>query len=203
MNFTYEYERPALTVDIIIFTLIEDKLNVLLIQRKNNPYKDKWAFPGGFVDSKENIKNAAIRELKEETNINVSDLYEFKVFGNYGRDPRGWTVTVSYIYFLKNNINIKAQSDAKNISFFEIDKLPELAFDHNNIIKEVIYDLEKILFSSNISKSLLNDIFSIKEIKKIYEKILNKNYSISEFKNKIFSFNIIGKKEKSLYTFKL
>jgi len=201
MTFVYEYERPALTVDIIVFTIIKDNLNILLIKRKNKPYKNKWALPGGFVDSKENIKKAAIRELEEETNIITNNLYEFKVFGDYGRDPRGWTVTIPYICFVKNNINIKAKSDAKNIRFFEINKLPDLAFDHNIIIKEALFSLEIILFSTIIAKELLNETFSINEIKTLYEKILNKTYSILDFEKKIFAFNIIEKTEKKLYIF--
>ncbi|GIW21417.1 MAG: hypothetical protein KatS3mg068_0424 [Candidatus Sericytochromatia bacterium] len=182
MTFCYEYERPSLTVDIIVLSLINNFLNVLLIQRKNEPYKNKWALPGGFVNSKENIRHAAIRELKEETNINVdiNNLYEFKVFGDYGRDPRGWTVTISYICFVKNNINFKAKSDAKNISFFDVKNLPELAFDHNKIIDEAIYNLEKILFTSNILENVLN-INDLNELKKVYEIILSKKYELSDF----------------------
>ena len=135
MIYTYAYPRPAVTVDIIIIK--EDKNQILLIERKNEPFKNQWALPGGFVDIDEELENAAYRELEEETSISNIKLHQFKTFGKPGRDPRGRTISIIYYGILKNNNQvIKAGDDAKNLKWYSLDNLPLLAFDHIEIIKE-------------------------------------------------------------------
>src|SRR6056297_2259922 len=128
MIYTYAYPRPAVTVDIIVFKNIENNPEILLIERKNEPFKNMWALPGGFVDKDEDIKTAAYRELAEETSIKNIQLSQLQAFGKPGRDPRGHTISIVHIGFLKNNNQkIDAGDDVTNLQSFSVDQLPELA----------------------------------------------------------------------------
>lgn len=138
-KYCYDYPRPALTVDCVLFSENEKDVKVLLIKRKNEPFKDAWAFPGGFVDMTETTYDAAKRELKEETGINVSNLVQVHTFSDVDRDPRGRTVSV--IYFAKVNggdFSLKAGDDANDAKWFSLNSLPNLAFDHKMILDFVV-----------------------------------------------------------------
>ena len=129
-----DYKNPSLTVDTIIF---DESENIILIKRKNNPYKDHWALPGGFVEYGETVENAAIRETKEETSIDVTLISLVNVYSKPDRDPRGHTVTVAYT--AKGDFNqMKAADDACDIEIFSKSDLKkiELAFDHAKIIED-------------------------------------------------------------------
>jgi 8-oxo-dGTP diphosphatase len=136
-----DYKIPSLTADIFIFN---EDLDFILIKRKNNPYKDCWALPGGFVEYGESVETAAVREAKEETNIDVELIDLVNVYSEPDRDPRGHTVTVAYT--AKGDFNAKkADSDAKDIGIFSQDDLGqlEIAFDHRKIITDCIKKAEK------------------------------------------------------------
>ena len=136
-----DYKIPSLTADIFIFN---DNLDFILIKRKNNPYKDCWALPGGFVEYGESVETAAVREAKEETSIDVELIDLVNVYSEPDRDPRGHTVTVAYT--AKGDFNAKkADSDAKDIGIFSQDDLGqlEIAFDHRKIITDCIKKAEK------------------------------------------------------------
>lgn len=136
--YTYEYPRPALTVDSAIFRIENNEYHILLIKRANQPFKNKWAFPGGFVDMDETIDKAAYRELEEETGITAVELVQFKTYGSVERDPRGRTVSVVYYSMLKDESQkAVAMDDACDAQWFNINKLPELAFDHEIILLEI------------------------------------------------------------------
>ncbi len=135
MSYTYEYPRPAVTVDIILITK-EKSPKILLIQRKNDPYKDKWAFPGGFLDMHEDLEEAASRELKEETGIEFKTLKQFKTYGSPNRDPRGRTISVVFFAFIKNIIDAQGMDDATDAQWFSLKNTPNLAFDHDIILKQ-------------------------------------------------------------------
>lgn len=131
-----DYKIPSLTTDIFIF---DDDFNFILIKRKNDPYKDFWALPGGFVEYGESVESSAMREAKEETNIDVELKKLVNVYSEPDRDPRGHTITVAFI--AKGDIkNMKAKSDAKEIGIFSAEKLDEIdiAFDHCKIIKDCL-----------------------------------------------------------------
>ncbi len=131
-----EYKNPALTTDILVFAKEQENITVLLIKRKNPPFQDKWAIPGGFVEYDEEIDDAAKRELEEETNIKGVELEQLRTFGKVGRDPRGRTVSVVYYAFIEDasKLDVKAQDDAKEVCWFSINNLPKLAFDHAEIL---------------------------------------------------------------------
>jgi 8-oxo-dGTP diphosphatase len=135
MAYCYEYPRPALTTDCFIYCFDKKGVLLLLIQRKKDPYKGKWALPGGFVEMEELLKNAAMRELFEETGLEGIPLEQLKVFDKPGRDPRGRTVSVVFWGFAGDSkLPVQGGSDAIDADWFQIDQLPPLAFDHDEII---------------------------------------------------------------------
>ena len=145
MPYTYNYPRPAVTIDCLLFYKTNNQTYLLLIQRKQSPFKEKWAFPGGFVEIDENLEDAAYRELKEETGITNTTLYQFKTYGDIDRDPRGRTISVVYYGIVNPEAQTaQAGSDAKAAKWFPIDNLPELAFDHDKIIREALEEYELI-----------------------------------------------------------
>ena len=147
MPYTYKYPRLALTVDAVIFTKKDNILHVLLIQRDNPPFEREWALPGGFVDMDETLDTAAKRELEEETGITDIELMQLYTFGAINRDPRGRTVSVVYYGFVDyDNSKIKAGSDARNVQWFTIKKLPKLAFDHKDILELALKKIADIGF---------------------------------------------------------
>ena len=134
--FTYQYPRPAVTVDMLIVDKSGSTPKILLIERRNNPFAGCWALPGGFVDENEDIDDAALRELREETSLVDVTLHQFGAFGKPGRDPRGHTITIAYWGIAGNPQQACAADDAKTLKWFEISNLPPLAFDHLEIIQE-------------------------------------------------------------------
>lgn len=136
--YCYDYPRLMLTVDIALINKKSNEVLILLIKRANEPYKDLWALPGGFVDMDETLIDAAKRELFEETGIAETDLKQFYTYGDLNRDPRGRTVSVVYYAFVnQNNTNAVAGDDAAETNWFSLKKLPQLAFDHQKIINEL------------------------------------------------------------------
>lgn len=134
MSYTYAFPRPALTVDIIIFRLNNNLPELLLIRRGNDPFKGKWALPGGFVDEDEPLEKAAARELEEETSLKGILLTQMHTFGEPGRDPRGHTVSVVYVGYLPEGAVARAGDDATQAAWFSLDDLPSMAFDHDKIV---------------------------------------------------------------------
>jgi 8-oxo-dGTP diphosphatase len=124
-----------LTVDIVVLSEVENKILILLIQRKNEPFKGNWALPGGFVDPNEDLIVAAERELREETGLTDVALHQLQTFGRPGRDPRGHMVTVVFYGFINNIEQVSAGDDAAAAEWFDISELPDLAFDHLEIIE--------------------------------------------------------------------
>ncbi len=146
-QYIYEWPRPMVTVDAVIFKRSQGKIALLLIKRKNDPFMGKWAFPGGFVDIDEELEDAVARELAEETNLKGIDLEQMHTFGTVGRDPRGRQITIAFMGFTDDsNANIKAGDDAADAKWFNIDDLPQnMAFDHNEVAKFAIKRLKTII----------------------------------------------------------
>jgi len=133
-RFSYDYPRPALTVDIVIATR-EARPRVLLIRRLKEPFAGSWALPGGFVDENERLADAARRELEEETGLTVAQIEQLYTAGDPGRDPRGWTVSVAYLAQVNpDELKAVAADDAEAVGWFALDDLPQLAFDHAMIL---------------------------------------------------------------------
>ena len=134
-GYSYDYPRPALTVDAVLVTR-EGTPKVLLIRRKKDPFAGSWAFPGGFVEENEPLADALRRELREETGLEVEDVEQLYTAGNPGRDPRGWTVSVAYLVRVDPaKLTPVAADDAEAVGWFPVDAPPPLAFDHAMILE--------------------------------------------------------------------
>jgi len=140
---SYDFPRPALTADIAVFAVRGGREEILLIRRKNPPFRGRWALPGGFVEEGEKVLAAARRELREETGLKGIKLEQFQTYGDPGRDPRGWTVTVVFTARIdaQKAKKIRAGDDAGEARFFPVRKLPPLAFDHRKIVREAAGEL--------------------------------------------------------------
>ena len=137
MAYTYKYPRPSVTADCIVMTR-EPAPQVLLIQRGHEPFKGCWAFPGGFMNMDETTEQCAIRELEEETGLKVNNLHQVGAYSKVDRDPRCRTITVAYLTIIDAPVNVIGQDDAAKAQWFPISKLPALAFDHDEIMKDAI-----------------------------------------------------------------
>ncbi len=141
-KYVYDWPRPMVTVDAAVFDVSGDKTRILLIKRGNEPFKGQWAFPGGFVEMDEDLEDAAARELAEETGLTGVKLEQLYTFGKCGRDPRGRNIAVVFIGITKNT-KIKSGDDATEAQWFEIDNLPQMAFDHDNVAAKAIRYLKR------------------------------------------------------------
>ena len=137
MAYTYKYPRPAVTADCVVIAN-EQQPKVLLIQRGNEPFKGCWAFPGGFMDMDETTEHCAVRELKEETGLAVSDLHQIGTYSKIDRDPRGRTISVAYLVIIDSPVEVTGQDDATKAKWFPITNLPHLAFDHFDIMQDAL-----------------------------------------------------------------
>lgn len=193
MAYSYEFPRPALTVDCVIFGLDDQNiLKVMLIQRNISPFKEEWALPGGFVRMDESLDAAARRELVEETGIKDVFLEQLFTFGQPDRDPRDRIVSVAY-YALVNLIEhpVQAATDASDAAWFPINKTPPLAFDHNEILTMAIGRLKGKLRYAPIGFQLLPQKFTLTELQKLYETILGTALDKRNFRKKILKMGLL------------
>lgn len=132
------YPRPMLTVDVVVLASESGRRRLLLIQRGNEPFEGSWALPGGFVEEGEQVAEAAPRELAEETGLRVGGLELLGVYDTPGRDPRGWTVSVVYLARVQGTAEVAGADDAREARWFDVEELPELAFDHALVVAEAL-----------------------------------------------------------------
>lgn len=137
MAYTYKYPRPAVTADCVVVTR-EKEPQVLLIQRGNPPFKGCWAFQGGFMNMDETTEQCAIRELEEETGLKVSELQQIGAYSKVDRDPRGRTVTIAYLVRVDKPVAVIGQDDAAQAEWWPLSALPQLAFDHEDIMRDAL-----------------------------------------------------------------
>jgi len=142
MKYCYEYPRPAVTVDAAVLVNQNRQWFILLIERKHDPFKGCYALPGGFVEEDETLETAIARELQEETNLVLNNLQQFRAYSRPNRDPRGRTISVIFISVLKEFPAAVAGDDAAAVKWFPLDQLPALAFDHGEIVKDIIENTE-------------------------------------------------------------
>ena len=195
MSYTYEYPRPALTVDCIIFGLDESsKLKVLLIKRGLEPFKDHWALPGGFVDMEEDLEAAALRELEEETGVKDVFIEQLYTFGAPKRDPRGRVVSVAYFALVNLAQHpVQASSDARHVEWFELEQIPALAFDHHDILNVAINRLRAKVRYQPIGFELLPEQFTLTQLQKLYETVLGvEKLNKRNFRTRILKMNVLN-----------
>jgi len=195
-----DYERPSVTVDIVVFSLVHDDLQVLLVKRKNPPFANVWAIPGGFVHINESLEEAAARELAEETG--VTDVYteQLYTFGDPERDPRTRVITVAYFALVPYDaVEHHPGSDSAETAWFSMFNLPKLAFDHAEILDYALTRLRYKLEYTSVGFQLLPDVFTLTELQRAYETILGEKLDKRNFRRKILSAEILeetGQKKK-------
>lgn len=192
-----DYDRPSVTVDMLIFAIDEGALKILLIKRKDWPYQGEWAIPGGFVQIDEDIETAAHRELLEETGVKNVYLEQLKTFGEPDRDPRMRVISVAHIALLSSSdIHVKASSDAAEAKWFSVEKLPKLAFDHNNIVETGLDRLRGKIRYSNIVFALMKSNFTLSQLQETYEIILGHKLDKRNFRKKMLTLGILESTDK-------
>src|SRR5438876_559217 len=192
MPYTYKYPRPALTVDCVVFGYDEGELKVLLIQRGLEPFKGRWALPGGFVRVDETLDKAARRELDEETGLKDVFLEQLYTFGAVDRDPRERVVSVAYYALVKlSDHRAKAATDAASAEWFPISKVPKLAFDHADILATALTRLKGKVRYQPIGFELLPPKFTLSQLQHLYEAVLGSELDKRTFRKNVLSFGLL------------
>ena len=181
--YSYEYPHPAVTVDIVIFTIRDARLKLLLIRRAGEPYRGKWALPGGFIHLDEDLDASARRELEEETGVSGVYLEQLYTFGAPQRDPRERVITVAYYALIPSDkLQLRAATDAEAVGWFGMDELPQLAFDHTDIIAMAHERLVAKLDYSTIAFQFMGGDFTLSELQSVYEIILREELDKRNFR---------------------
>jgi 8-oxo-dGTP diphosphatase len=192
MPFTYQYPRAALTVDCVVFGFDEAELKILLIQRGLEPFKGKWALPGGFVRLEETLEDAARRELEEEAGLKQVFLEQLYTFGAVDRDPRERVVSVAYYALVKLAAHhTKAATDAADAQWFPISKAPKLAFDHADILKVGLARLKAKVRYEPIGFELLPPKFTLSQLQRLYEAVLESDLDKRNFRKKVLAYGLL------------
>jgi len=187
-----QFPRPSVTVDVIVFAVMEQQLKVALIKRGIAPFKNKWAIPGGFVQIDESLEDAARRELAEEAGVEGVFLEQLYTFGDLNRDPRGRVITVAYYALAPSgDIALSASTDAREAKWFAVDELPPLAFDHKEIFGRALERLKNKVEYSSIAYSLLPPKFRLTELQQVYEIILGRPLDKRNFRKRMLSLGLL------------
>ena len=189
-RYCYDYPRPSVTTDCVIFGFDGTRLRVLLVERGIEPFKGRWAFPGGFLQMEESAEEGALRELQEETGLKDAYIRQFHAFSDPGRDPRGRVLTIAY-YALVKMQEVKGGDDAARAEWFALDEVPSLAFDHDLMLRTALKELRRQIHFEPIGFELLNDKFTIKELQLLYEAILDVRFDRRNFYNKLRHLEIL------------
>ena len=188
--YQYKYEHMAVTTDCVIFTYEDWTLKVLLVRRGMDPYKGEWAFPGGFLKNDETAKAGAIRELYEETALETNTIRELGVFSDPSRDPRERVITIAYYALIKPS-EVVGGDDADEAAWFPIQKLPQLAFDHQQIFDAAMERLKRDIHFEPVGFDLLDEEFTIPDLQRLYEIILGTKFDRRNFQRKIIASGIL------------
>jgi 8-oxo-dGTP diphosphatase len=193
-NYCYEYPHAAVTADCVIFGFDGLNIKVLLVQRGVEPYKGKWAFPGGFMKMDETIEECARRELQEETGLEVNTVEQFHVFSDVNRDPRERVLTVAH-YALVRLADVEGGDDATKAQWFAENEIPSLAFDHDRILRMALSTLKERICFEPIGFELLPAVFTMTELQNLYEAILGVKFDRRNFYNKMLKLGILAEAE--------
>ena len=180
-----------IAVDIVIFTIQESVLKVLLVKRRIPPFKDQFAIPGGFVLPEEGVDEAALRELREETGVTDVYLEQLYSFGDPKRDPRGRVISIAHFALISSEHQLQAGTDAAEASWWPVDQVPPLAFDHARILAYAVERLRNKLEYTTVGFQLLPSKFSLGELQTIYEAILGKTLDKRNFRRKMAELKIL------------
>ena len=209
-QYTYEHPHPSVTTDCVIFGFDGAELKVLLIERGIEPFKGRWAFPGGFLNMEETGEQGALRELQEETGLTGAFIEQFHTFTEPKRDPRERVITIAY-YALVRIQEVKGGDDAARAKWFSLKEIPQLAFDHDAILRMAISTLRERIHFQPIGFELLPEKFTMKELQSLYEAILEVKFDRRNFAKKMLHYELLtqlnetvwptAKKEANLFSF--
>ncbi|MBQ4377431.1 MAG: NUDIX hydrolase [Bacteroidales bacterium] len=194
LKYQYKYPHPAVTTDCVIFGFDGESLKVLLIERGIEPFKGKWAFPGGFIGMSESAEQCAQRELREETGLSNAYMRQFHTFSNPKRDPRERVITIAY-YALVRQQAVRGGDDAAQAAWFSLKDVPKLAFDHKELLKTAYQTLQHQIHFEPVGFELLPEIFTIRQLQNLYEAILGVTFDRRNFYNKMCHLGLLTQVE--------
>ena len=198
LKYHYKYPHPCVTTDCVIFGFDGSELQVLLVERGIEPFKGRWAFPGGFVKMDESCEEGALRELKEETGLTGAYIEQFHAFSDPNRDPRERVITVAY-YALVRIQEVIAGDDAARAKWFRLNEVPSLAFDHDLILRAALTRLRERIHFEPIGFELLPEKFTMKQLQNLYEAILDVRFDRANFSKKMLHFNILTQLDETVW----
>ncbi len=196
-KYCYKYPHPAVTTDCVIFAFDGSELQVLLIERGIEPFKGKWAFPGGFLNMDETAGEGAMRELKEETGLENAYIEQFNTYSEPGRDPRERVITIAH-YALVRIQEVKGGDDAAKAQWFPIDEVPQLAFDHDKILRDAMRKLRERIHFEPIGFELLPEKFTMRELQILYESILGVKFDRRNFAKKMMHYELLNQLDETV-----
>ena len=196
-KYCYKYPHPAVTTDCVIFGFDGSELQVLLIERGIEPFKGKWAFPGGFLNMDETAGEGALRELKEETGLENAYIEQFNTYSDPGRDPRERVITIAH-YALVRIQEVKGGDDAAKAQWFPIDEVPQLAFDHDKILRDAMRKLRERIHFEPIGFELLPEKFTMKDRQILYESILDVKFDRRNFAKKMMHYELVNQLDETV-----
>ena len=196
-KYCYKYPHPAVTTDCVIFGFDDRELQVLLIERGIEPFKGKWAFPGGFLNMDETAGEGAMRELKEETGLENAYIEQFNTYSEPGRDPRERVITIAH-YALVRIQEVKGGDDAAKAQWFPIDEVPQLAFDHDKILRDAMRKLRERIHFEPIGFELLPEKFTMRELQILYESILGVKFDRRNFAKKMMHYELLNQLDETV-----
>ncbi len=195
--YRYRHPHPAVTTDIVIFTIRDGQLKLLLIKRGGEPYQGRWALPGGFVEMDEDLEASARRELEEETGVSGVYLEQLYTFGRPDRDPRERVITVAYYALIPSNqMHLQAATDAEAVGWFAFEELPPLAFDHDEIVAMAHQRLVAKLDYSTIAFQFLPREFTLSELQEVYEIIRREPVDKRNFRKQVLALGKLAETKK-------
>lgn len=198
-KFCYKYPHPSVTTDCVIFGFDGVRIKVLLIERGVEPFKGKWALPGGFIKIDESADECARRELEEETGLKAASVEQFHTFTDVNRDPRERVITVAY-YALVKLSEVCGGDDASKAQWFSEEDIPSLAFDHDRIMRMALNRLKERICFEPIGFELLPEVFTMPELQNLYEAILGVKFDRRNFSSKMLKLGILTEAEQRLAT---
>lgn len=193
-GYTYKYPHPAVTTDCVVFGFDGKELKVLLIERGQEPYKGMWAFPGGFIRMDETAEECAKRELKEETGLELDKVRELGSFSGVNRDPRERVISIAF-YSLARHSDVKGGDDAAKAKWWTIDDIPQLAFDHDYILRQAMKRIRQDIHFEPVGFDLLDEEFTIAELQRLYESILGVHFDRRNFYRKMLQTGVLEEVE--------
>ena len=196
--YCYKYPHPAVTTDCVIFGFDGERLQVLLVERGIEPYKGRWAFPGGFLKMDETAEEGALRELREETGLDRAYIQQFHTFSDPHRDPRERVITIAY-YALVKIQEVHGGDDAASARWFPLSEIPSLAFDHDYILRMATQRLREEIHFQPVGFELLPEKFTLKELQALYEAILGISFDRRNFAKKMLHLEILTELDETVW----